>query len=108
MLQLTICGVTHVPSPQFWVVCEVSVQVLFSIVNDNVLNQNHGHWLFMGALQFQILTCQDIQEKLAFQIIPNNLANNDIFDHELKELNILLMQKIVNVHYTRRNPPKCN
>ncbi len=31
----------HVPSPQFWVVCEVLVQVLSSIVNDYVLNQIH-------------------------------------------------------------------
>jgi hypothetical protein len=62
----------------------------------------------MGALQFQISTCRDIQKKLTFQIVPNNLAKDDIFDHELKELNILLMQKIVNFSYTRRNPPKCN
>jgi hypothetical protein len=31
----------------------------------------------MGALQFQISTCRDIQEKLAFQIVPNNLAKDD-------------------------------
>jgi hypothetical protein len=37
----------------------------------------------MGALQFQLSICWDIQEKLTFQIVPNNLAKDDIFEHEL-------------------------
>jgi hypothetical protein len=63
----------------------------------------HGYF---AISKYQL--CQDIQEKLAFQILPNNLAKDDIFDHDLKQLDILLIQKIVNAPYTRRNPPKCN
>jgi len=69
----------HVPSPQIWARCEILVKVLSLIISGYVLNQSWGHWLFLDALQFVVLTCWDIYEDLAFQPIPNNLVEEICF-----------------------------
>ncbi len=92
MLQLTICGVTISCTISTILGCMWRFGTSF-VLNSlwSCLEPELWHWLFMGALQFQLSICWDIQEKLAFQIVLNNLAKDDIFEHELKELDILLM-----------------
>ncbi len=51
--------------------------------------------MFIDALQFIISIYYDIHEKLTFQIVSNNLVENDVFDYELNELMILLKQQIL-------------
>jgi len=70
---------SYVLSPRIWDVCEVLVKVLSLIINCYVLDQSQKHWLLLDALQFTILTCQDIQEELTFQPIINNLVEEDLF-----------------------------
>jgi hypothetical protein len=66
----------HVPYPQIWARREILVKVLSLIISDYVLNQSWGHWLFLDALQFVILTCWDIHEDLAFQLFLTTLWKN--------------------------------
>jgi len=73
------------------------VKVLSLIISGYVLNQSWGHWLFLDALQFVILTCWDIHEDLAFQPIPNNLVEEFFFYHKLKELVVHMKQQILEV-----------
>jgi hypothetical protein len=70
---------SHVPSPRIWDVCEVVVKVLSRIVNGYVLDQSQGHWLLLDALQFIILTYQDIREELTFQPSLDSLVEEDFF-----------------------------
>lgn len=66
-------------SLQIWVVCEVVVQALSLIMSGCVMNQSCGHWLLSNALQFIISTCQDVQELLTSQTVPNTLVRRIFF-----------------------------
>ncbi len=63
-----------VPSPRIWDVCEVVLKLLSPTVNGYVLDQNQGHWLLLDALEFIILTYQDIRKEVTFQPILDSLV----------------------------------
>ncbi len=53
----------RVPPPLIWHTSQIIVDVVFSFVNDYVLNKSHGHWLFFNVLNATITMSLKLKEK---------------------------------------------